>query len=165
MSLVNKIVIAKLNRPNGLNGEMRIAPYTNDRDKFLKYSFFYLDDKKVKPEYYRKTTKSLIVKLESVSNRTEASLLSGKLLYIEREQIEDAEILLNDYIGLTTYLPDDTMVGKITAYYDVGIDGFFEIATEKGKKLIPCTSEYWEVPDLSKKKVTLKDTEGLLNYD
>ena len=163
MSQLQRIKLARIERPHGLKGEVKIKAFTDEVDRFKKYPHFFLDERsedRVEPEYFRGFSSALIVKFKNICTREEAGHLVGLWLYLKRKDIAHDGVLIEDFIGLTAITPDGNPIGKILCYYDCGKQDLLEVSTCNGKKLVPCLSSYWGTP--SSGKVVLTDHDGLL---
>ncbi len=163
MSRIKKIEIAKLTKPHGIKGELKLLPFTDDIKGFKNYSFFYIREQLFNVDYYKDLNKLLVVKFKQSNSREEAEELAGALLAVPREEVAAAN-LLQDYLGVTVCLKDNgRQLGKIKNYYAAGSSGLFEIAGSGKKWLIPCENEYWEAVNKKKSMVVLKNYHGLLD--
>ena len=94
-------------KPQGIRGEIKLRPYTDDLERFGALSHVFLKNGK---NYEKREVQSARVykefaflKLEGTEDRNAAELLRGKKIYIDRENaapLEDGACYIADLIGL-----------------------------------------------------------------
>ena len=151
-----RIAIAKITKPHGIKGEVRVTVLLDSPELFCRVKTAYLEDMKVKIAA-RKGGDSCIAKIENVLTRDDAELLRGKTLYVERadaDKLKENEYFVDDLVGLTFYAGDKP-VGVITEIYKGGKTAdVIEIGGEKGV-MIPYLKRLNAVVSLKEGKMTV----------
>ena len=139
-----KILIAKIQAHQGLNGWLKIYSYSESKKKFSNYKHFFV----IKNETYvrldvedSQVTKSIKIKFKNFSLREHSDEYIGKNLYIDRDQIGvlgNNEYYWNDLIGLNVHLDSDEKIGIITDIIETGSNDVLVIkGVENQEILIP----------------------------
>lgn len=153
-----RIAIAKITKPHGIKGEVRVTVLLDSPELFCRVKTAYLEDMKVKIAA-RKGGEGAIAKIENVLTRDDAELLRGKTLYVERadaENLKKNEYFVDDLVGLTLYAGEKP-VGVITEIYKGGRTAdVIEIGGEKGV-MIPYLKRLNAVVSLKEGKMTVDE--------
>ena len=98
------IEIAKILKPQGIHGEVKVQLFSNDVDAFFGRGFAY--DKQGKRVEYTPVRSSgliVIVRMKGVNTRADAELMRGVFLYLDREdfkELNEHEHYVCDIIGI-----------------------------------------------------------------
>ncbi len=111
--------LGKIINKRGIKGEMKIEPYTNSIEDFLELSEIFLDNMGIDArriescKFYRDF---VYIKISGINTPEEADCLRGKLLYVDRDDIDisDSEVFISDIIGLDVIDADTGCIyGKV----------------------------------------------------
>ena len=153
-----RIAIAKITKPHGIKGEVRVTVLLDSPELFCRVKTAYLEDIKVKISA-RKGGEGAIAKIENVLTRDDAELLRGKTLYVDRadaDNLKENEYFVDDLVGLTLYAGEKA-VGVITEIYKGGRTAdVIEIGGEKGV-MIPYLKRLNAVVSLKEGKMTVDE--------
>ena len=137
-----KILIAKIQAHQGLNGWLKIYSYSESKKKFSNYKHFFVK----KNETYVhldvediQVTKSIKIKFKNFSLREHSDEYIGKNLYIDREQLvelDDNQYYWNDLIGLDVYLEEGEQIGVIKDIIETGSNDVLVIKGSKGGEIL-----------------------------
>ena len=137
-----KILIAKIQAHQGLNGWLKIYSYSESKKKFSNYKHFFV----IKNETYIhldvediQVTKSIKIKFKNFGLREHSDEYIGKNLYIDREQLvklDDNQYYWNDLIGLEVYLEEGEQIGVVNDIIETGSNDVLVIKGSKGKELL-----------------------------
>ena len=137
-----KILIAKIQAHQGLNGWLKIYSYSESKKKFSNYKHFFV----IKNETYVRldvediqVTKSIKIKFKNFSLREDSDEYIGKNLYIDREQLvelDDNQYYWNDLIGLNVYLDEGEQIGVVNDIIETGSNDVLVIKGSKGKEIL-----------------------------
>jgi 16S rRNA processing protein RimM len=137
-----KILIAKIQAHQGLNGWLKIYSYSESKKKFSNYKHFFV----IKNETYVRldvediqVTKSIKIKFKNFSLREDSDEYIGKNLYIDREQLvelDDNQYYWNDLIGLDVYLEEGEQIGVIKDIIETGSNDVLVIKGSKGEEIL-----------------------------
>ncbi|MBO5714590.1 MAG: 16S rRNA processing protein RimM [Clostridia bacterium] len=121
-------------KPQGIRGELKITPYTDDVKRFNKLKSVIIDGKTYTVTNYRACSDYAIISILGVNDRNTAELFRGKSLRVLREDAikpEDGSYFIVDIIG-STLIADDKVIGKIVDVTSLKTD-VFTVLTTSGK--------------------------------
>ena len=137
-----KILIAKIQAHQGLNGWLKIYSYSESKSKFSNYKHFFVR----KNETYVHldvedilVNKSIKVKFKNFSVREDSNEYIGKNLYIDREQLDildSDQYYWNDLIGLNVHIDDDKIIGVISDIIETGSNDVLVVKGNKGEEIL-----------------------------
>ena len=139
---MEKILIAKIQAHQGLNGWLKIYSYSETKEKFSNYThFFVLNNRNYDQLDIEdiKIDKSIKIKFRSINSREDAERFIDKSLYIEADQLEklnDNEYYWKDLIGLDVYIEEGEKIGVISDIIETGSNDVLVIQGEK-ELLVP----------------------------
>tara|TARA_B100001250_G_C19785416_1_gene783901 strand:+ start:232 stop:726 length:495 start_codon:yes stop_codon:yes gene_type:complete len=139
---LEKILIAKIQAHQGLNGWLKIYSYSETKEKFSNYThFFVLNNRNYNQLDIEdiKIDKSIKIKFRSINSREDAERFIDKSLYIEADQLEklnDNEYYWKDLIGLDVYIEEGEKIGVISDIIETGSNDVLVIQGEK-ELLVP----------------------------
>lgn len=102
------IEIAKILKPQGIKGELKVQLFSDNFDDFCQRGFAYIKQGKefsrIAYEAVRTNPPYVYLRMENIATRNDAERISGVFLYIEREQFGELgkeEYYVCDLIGLS----------------------------------------------------------------
>ena len=129
-----RLAIAKITKPHGIKGEVRVTVLLDSPELFCRVKSAYLEDMNVRISA-RNAGDAAIGRIQNVLTRDDAELLRGKTLYVDREdadKLKENEYFVDDLVGLTLYA-GEREIGVITEIYKGGRTAdVIEINGEKG---------------------------------
>lgn len=156
----NFLKIGIVSRPQGIRGELKIQPLTDDVTRFLNLKEVFIDQKK-----YRVTSSKLggdcvFVSLFGVNDRNTAELFRGKFLLVERK---DAVILkkdnyfVADIIGCRIVFEDGREFGVVTDVTNAKTDFFTVKCNCDRVARFPFLKDALVSVDIENKVITFKE--------
>ena len=125
-------VVAK---PQGIRGELRIEPLTDDVSRFSRLKEVFIDGNVYKVLSAKPAGRQAIVMLSGVADRNAAELFRGKFLCVKREDavsLKENEYFIADVIGCKIVTEDGESVGEVTDVTSARTD-VFTAKTPEGK--------------------------------
>ena len=142
---------------HGVRGELRVDPWCDSAGFLQQLNWFYWDEAwKSRAEILsaRPHKSLLLVKLRGIETVEQADALRGKILYLDRGEVNlpEGRYFIQDLIGLTVSDADSGAVyGVLTDVIVTGANDVYEITSPQGKKhLMPAVEEM--VPEISPEK-------------
>lgn len=164
---MEKIKIGQVVNVVGLKGELKVYHYSDYKERFEELSFIYLDQKLVKIEGVRYMKDMVILKLDGISDRTEAEKHKGKDLLIEKKDMRvlpEDTYYISDLIGVTVQDESGTVLGTLCDVIQYTSQDLYEIKKEDGNKfMIPAVEEFILKIDMEHRVMTVRLIEGLLD--
>ena len=104
-----KLKVGLITRPQGVRGELKVQPLTDDYKRFSKLKDVIIDDRIFKIEKVRFGDTEVFISLFGVADRNAAEILRGKFLYVKREnavKLPENRYFIVDLIGCKLYFKD-----------------------------------------------------------
>ncbi|MGK2286606.1 ribosome maturation factor RimM [Pedomonas sp. V897] len=144
------ILLGVITGPQGLQGEVRIRPFTDDPGGLERYKTLHAGNRTLTVVKVRVQPNGVIARFREITDRTAAEQMRGVELSIPREALpapEEGEFYQIDLIGLTAVTPDGAVIGEVVAIPNYGSSDLLEIRTTAGKThLVPFIDD--AVPDV-----------------
>lgn len=113
-------VVAK---PQGIRGEIKVAPHTDDPERFLELKKVWIDGQCVPVERARVQDGCAYLTLSGVSDRNAAELLRGKELLVHRDDavpLPEGRYFIVDLIGLSVLDSQGQELGRLDDILQAG---------------------------------------------
>lgn len=144
--LENPVLVGVIGAAQGIRGEVRVKPFTEDPLALGEYGVLHAADGRrfeVLDQRFAKTV--VVVRFRGVNDRNAAEALKGVELYIDRsslpdEDLEEGEFYYADLEGLEARDAEGRVWGVVSAVLDFGGGDLLELRAD-GKKpvVIPFT--------------------------
>lgn len=108
--------IGQIVKPQGIKGELKVMPLTNDITRFKNLKEIIISDKTYRIARTIIAGDTVILSLSGVNDRNTAETFRGKFLCVKREDavsLKKNEFFVADLVGSSLYLEDE-LFGKIT---------------------------------------------------
>ena len=162
-------VIGDVVNTQGIKGEVRVIPCTDDESRFELLDSVFLEQRGKMTEYYienvRYHKQFVLLKFEGVDDMTTAEKLKGATVKIPPEDalpLEEGEYYIRDLYDMNVVTDDGENLGIIKDILFTGANDVYVVKPEKGKViLIPAIKECILDVDVENKKMTVKLLKGL----
>lgn len=138
------LLIGQVLRPQGIRGEVKVRPDTDDPWRFEEIDFVFLKQQerysKVRIEDVRVREDGVYLRLDGASCREDAEKQRGLLLYIDRahaRKLAENETFICDLIGCRAIGTDGEEIGILQDVLQPGGNDVYVIKTPKGRMLLP----------------------------
>lgn len=108
----------------------------------------------------------LMVKFAGIADRNAAELLRGRYVFAPFTELDppgENEVYLHDLIGMKVELDDGTVIGEVTAYYELPQGLTLDVKTAKGSVLVPYRPEVVDRTDSGRRVVVVKSELGMFD--
>ncbi|MCY0092682.1 ribosome maturation factor RimM [Hoeflea ulvae] len=144
--LDHPVLIGVIGAAQGIRGEVRIKPFTEDPMALAEYGALYTSDGRRFEILDARAAKTVVVvRLRGINDRNAAEALKGLELFIDRSSLDDEELEEGEYFhadleGLEAWDADGQFWGEVSGVLDFGGGDLLELRDE-GKKpvVIPFT--------------------------
>ena len=164
MTLEDKIIIGKLGKVRGLNGELNIIPLTDFENRFDDLEKVDIDGKILQVDYVKQIGKNLVIRFNNYTTRESAQKLTSKLMRVDKSEaapLAEGEFYTFDIIGLEASDLNGNKIGIVTEVLKTGSNDVFVVKDSADRKvLIPALKRVIKKIDIEN-KVMLIDTEVL----
>ena len=139
------LLIGEITRPQGVRGEMRVRPYTDDPMRFEDLDEVYVkrgDKYEARGITFVRLNSDdvVIIRMDCVGDANAVEALRGEKLYVDREHAvelpEDADFIV-DLIGCRVTDDEGHDYGKITDVMQPGGNDVYVISGKRGEVLVP----------------------------
>lgn len=149
----------------GLKGELKIYPYSENKERFETLKTVYFDDAQVKIEKVRYKDNLVILKIQGVEDRTSAEACRGKEVFMNDEDLEvlpEGTYYIKDILGFMVEDKSHGIIGTLKDVRDNGAQNLFIIETTNGGELlVPAVEQFFTGVDLNRNVVLVDLIEGM----
>lgn len=152
----------RLNSPRGLRGELRFDCWCDSIEFLEDVKFFYLDKDGSRPiEIKEYNTRLSTVIFVGYEDRTEASRLTGRTVYFDREEVPLPEGVYynDDLIGLPVFDECGARLGTLSRI-DEGVASDYYFVKGDRDYYIPAVDAFVVSKDINN-GITVRNTDGL----
>lgn len=132
-----RIVLARIGAPQGVKGEVRLRPFTDDPDSLTAYGpLEAVDGRRFAIERLRPAGTVVVAKIAGIDSRDQAEALNGLELTVERARLPAPEgpdeFYHADLIGLQAVAADGAPLGTVVAVHNFGAGDILDIVPPGG---------------------------------
>ena len=162
---MDTIKLGKITAPQGIKGEVRVYPYTDELTRFSEIESVLLDGQKRKIQNARYMKNMAVLKLEGIDDRNAAETIRGKELLLSKEDLweqpEDT-YFIDDLLGCSVDSEDGSSVGTLKSIISRPAQDLYEIERADGSTfLLPAVKEFIKNVDLDNRIITIHLINGL----
>jgi len=165
--LAEYLMIGQVLRPQGIKGQVKVRPDTDDPWRFEELEYVYLKNDKV----YQKVSvddvsvrdDGVYLRLAGVTTRDEAEKQRGWMLFIDRahaRELDENETFICDLINCKVIGLNGEEIGVVNDVLQPGGNDVYVIKTPRGEMLLPALRHIVPEIDVSK-GIMLVDTQRL----
>lgn len=160
--------IGKIVAVQGLRGDVRVDPWCDSADFLCEFDRLYFDkgNTPVEIEKARPHKNIVLVKIKGVNTVEDAQLLRGKILYMDRDEVELEEgcYFVQDLIGLTVIDNDDgTEYGRLSEVKATGANDVYVVKGAEREYLIPAIPDVIIETDIEGGRMLIHKLDGLFD--
>ena len=149
-------------RPQGIRGELKVQPLTDNPGRFRRLEQVYIEGKK--GGYEKRALLSAAVRddavylqIEGVEDRTAAELLRGRYLCVDREhavKLPEGRYFVCDLIGCAVEDSDGTPLGELCDVFETGANDVYAVRQKDQKTfLVPALKKLLALVDVANKRI------------
>ena len=168
--LINWFEIGIITKPQGIKGEVRVLPTTDDPERFgllseVHVRFPHGPETMYKIKSARQHKGFVLLQFDDVNDRNAAEkLVRGVLLIPESAALplEKDEYYIRDLVGLVVKTEDGTVLGTVENVFPTGANDVYIIKDEDGKSfMIPAIKDVVLDVSMEDRVMTVRLIEGL----
>ena len=159
------IKIAKIVSAHGLNGEVKIFPYTDDLNGFKEYKKIYVDGEELEIISQKIASKFIVLKLKGFDYIDDVKRLIDKDAFIDKAQmpsLNEGEYYIHELIAMEVYSEANEFIGTVKDVMETGANHVLVVDHDGKEALIPFVKAFIKELDLKNKKIKVKLIEGIL---
>lgn len=160
--------IGKITSVHGIRGEVKVQPWCDEAEFLTEFDVLhYKSGDPVDIEYARVHKNMVIMKILGCDTAEQAQKLRGRVLYMDRDDVElpEGSYFIQDLIGMTVK-DDDTggVYGTLIDVSQTGANDVYTVKSEEGKEyLIPAIPDVIMKNDLENNIMYIKPLDGLFD--
>lgn len=159
------IKIAKIVSAHGLNGEVKIFPYTDDLNGFKDYNEIYIDGEELEIISQKIASKFIVLKLKGFDYIDDVKRLIDKDVFIDKAQmpsLDEGEYYIHELIAMEVYSEADKFIGTVKDVMETSANHVLVVDHDGKEALIPFVKAFIKELDLKHRKIKVKLIEGIL---
>lgn len=141
---MQKLLIAKVSKPQGLKGELKCQLFTDVLAAVTNAKKVFIENNECDVEKAVVRGGALYLKLLGINDRNNAEIFRNCEIYLPKEEIEkykQTDFLVDDLIGMVLYDEQGNLVGQIVDYEDYGSAPILSIEENNHIYEVPYISE------------------------
>lgn len=146
---------------HGIRGEVKILPWADGPEFLTEFDILYIDGKPVEVEAARVHKTMVLAKLQGVDDVNEAQKLRGKVVRIDRSdlELEEGAVFIADLLGLPVFAGDEE-IGKVADVLTMPGNDVY-VVRGAHEYMIPAVGEFLEEVNVDEGFVRVKLIEGM----
>ena len=127
------LMIGQIIKPQGVRGEIKVLPLTDDPERYYDLEYAYLDEKgekKVEVTGARIREGFVYITLEGVTDRDQVERMRNLFLYIDRANaapLPEGRYYISDLIGMKVVDDKGAEMGRLTDVMQAGGNDVYEV--------------------------------------
>ncbi|MBR2871669.1 MAG: 16S rRNA processing protein RimM [Clostridia bacterium] len=153
-----KLCIGVVVKPQGVKGELKVMPYTDDINRFKKLKSVIIDEREYRVNGSKIMPPAVLLSLDTINDRNTAELFRGKFLHVLRKDAvspKENSFFIVDIIGCELVVESGEKVGEIIDVTQAKTD-IFTVQTDRGIMRFPFLKDLLISVDTQNKKITVK---------
>lgn len=154
---MDRLTIGYISKAQGVKGEVKISPLTDDVGRFKKLKSVFLDGKTYAVKSVKILPNGIFMAFEGIDDRNSAELLKDKEIQIDRKDainLPEDRYFIVDVVGCEVFA-DGEKLGKLIDVLQYGSADVYVISTPKGKAMIPAIERIIKQVDVEHKRILL----------
>ena len=157
----------KIVTTQGIKGEVKVLPWSDTPEFLTEFDEFYVGDGEtpMAVEWARASKNCVFLKFEHIDDINAAIGLVGKVIYIDKEDVElpEGTYFIDDLVGLeVTDADTGVRYGELTEVLQTGANDVYTIKQADGKTvLIPAIRDVIVTTDIGARRMTIRPLKGL----
>lgn len=144
-------------KPQGIRGEVKVKPYTDDPSPFYKFKRVFLEDEEYRVLNVRSGAGMVYLGLRGVADRNAAELLRNKRVFVSREEMpepEEGRYYVCDLLGATVVSDEGEELGVLTEIRQAATD-IYTLEKDGREIVFPTATGVVLNVDVAGKKITV----------
>ncbi len=161
-------VIGKIVNTQGIKGDMRVVPTTDDIHRFELLEFVYIDKNGIINKYevdnIRYHKQFVLLKIKGIDDMTAAEKFKNSEVKITKDMalpLEENEYYIGDLYSMNVITDEEEYLGTIEDIIFTGANDVYVVRNNENEILIPAIKQCILNVDIENKKMTVKLLEGL----
>ena len=165
------IAIAKILKPVGTRGEVRLLPLTGDRRRLAKLKSVLIGPtveaaRNCTILSVRLDSKFAVITLDGVESVDAAELFREQFLFVEKKDSirpKSGSYFIDDILGAEVMTEEGVFVGSVREVFRLQANDLWAVWNGEHEILIPAVKTVVKKVDVAEKKIWIHEIEGLLD--
>jgi len=161
--------IARVGRPHGVRGRIKVDYFGEDPDRFLLYQKIFIQNDSGRPEPYEVLEVTpqpprLILRLKGIERIEETERLIGKEVLVRREDFpepEEGEYYWFEILGMAVETEKGKRIGTVKKIFPTGAHDVYVVEGKRGEIFLPATQGVIQTIDRQRRVIRVVWMEGL----
>lgn len=160
--------VGKIANTQGIKGEVRIIPLTDDVNRFSVLTHILIDNEKqvsLDIEYVKQHKNFVLLKFKGIDSINEAEKFKGYYILIERSnaiKLPEGSFFIGDVIGLNVYTTNEDYIGEVQDIIATGSNDVYVVSDGSKEILIPALKTIVKNISIEDRKIIVELPEGLV---
>jgi len=172
--LTHHVLVAKVSKPHGIKGEIKVYPFSENPENFKFYSSLVFVDpaekaaREVKLSRSRSQGRMAVLTLSGVASRNDAEDLVGCEVWASKDDLPELageEYYWNDFEGMEVYTQKGFDLGHVSSLMSTGAHDILVISGRGAEYMIPMREEFIVEINEADGKIIVDPPEGLLEIN
>ena len=157
------MAVARVLRPHGAAGEMRVAPFNPDLPNLRRGRDLYLLGERRRVEGARRDRGQALVRLAGIERREQAEDARGALLEAPEDELarEPGVWFVHEIVGLEAVTDGGRALGRVREVLETGANDVYAVDGPEGETLIPAIAAVVLEVDVAGGRLVVAETPGL----
>lgn len=154
---MERLTVGKIAKPQGVGGEVKIVPLTDDVNRFKSLKNVFIGGKEYAVEKARISPNGVFLTLSGVRDRNTAETLRNLDVEVDRKDavaLEQDRYFIVDLISSDVFVGEEN-IGKLVDVLQYGSADVYVISTKKGRAMIPAIKRIIVDISVQNKKIVL----------
>ena len=163
------IETGKIVGTHGINGMVRVQPWSDSSEFLCSFKYFYLDKNgknKLQVVSAKPHGNIVLLSLNGIGSIEDAETLRGKTLYINREDVilPEGRYFISDLLGCEVFDADtDELLGTLNDVSETGANDVWHITKNSNEYLVPAIDEVIVSVDTENQKIVIRPMKGIFD--
>lgn len=169
MDELELISVGEIIKAQGIRGEVKVFPHTDDSNRFGQIRRIFFKDtaglRELTIESYHKFNEFVLIKFLGIDDLTAATALGRGLLMIprsERPELQDGRYYYDQIEGLKVFTTGGIYLGTIARILETGANDVYLVKDGSRETLIPALKSVIKEIDLEQTRMLVEPLPGLL---
>lgn len=159
------LLIGQVLRPQGVRGQVRVRPDTDDPGRFDELEYVYIQEKngayaQISVDEVSVREDAVYLRLNGATTREEAEAQRNWMLYVDRahaRELAENETFICDLIGCKAVDTQGNELGTVTDVLQPGGNDVYVIKTPRGEMLLPALMHVVPQVDTENGKIVINE--------
>lgn len=159
------LLIGQVLRPQGVRGQVRVRPDTDDPGRFDELEYVYIQEKngayeRISVDEVSVREDAVYLRLNGATTREEAEAQRNWMLYVDRahaRELAENETFICDLIGCKAVDTQGNELGTVTDVLQPGGNDVYVIKTPRGEMLLPALMHVVPQVDTENGKIVINE--------